>query len=360
MKILYLCKRTYTRNQDVIKDHYGRLYEIPKYLSEHGHELRCIVLSYKRKEELDFAESKNLRWKSINALSKFGLAYIYKTYNEIENFSPDLIIASSDVFHIAFGSHLAKKYKLPFIADLYDNYESFGMAKIPGFTYLFRRALKAAQHITVVTNSLKQKTITDTGNNSVSVIENGINKSRFFKLDSDKARRSLNLDRDSYYIGISGALDSSRGIEYFLEGFRLAQEQRPELTLVMAGDLQPKLNLSKIRYLYLGRLQHDQMNSFYNAMNVNCISLTSSKFGNYAFPQKAYEMVAAESAYVIPQMEALMEIFPPNMPGFYIPANPESICDAILMPPPSNQSTSVETLSWDEVCTKFLSVIVNF
>ena len=67
---------------------------------------------------------------------------------------PGVVIASSDSLHVIIGYWLARWLGVPFYADLYDDYATFGLSKIPGVKPLYRAALAGAVGISVVSRTL--------------------------------------------------------------------------------------------------------------------------------------------------------------------------------------------------------------
>lgn len=351
MKILFLCKRIYM-SHDVILDRYARLYEIPRHLSMQGHNVVGVCLSYQNNQELTTKHADHLEWHSLNLLKPNIVGTYIRIRKLIRNIKPDAILASSDVLHIALAHHLAKKIGCPFYADLYDNYESFGLAKVPFLTAAYRKALRNAHYIYTVSSSLKEKIINETGHQRVSTIESTIDKSLFFRKDQMLARQALQLENiKGICVGLCGALDSSRGIEHFYKGFQQAQSANPSLKLILAGtpasDCPPPEGA-----ILLGRLKHEQMNDFYNAMDINCISMIPDEFGKYAFPQKAYEMAASQKPVVAPSFGAIKELFSDFQSGLHFPCDVDSIAAAILRQANSPIPSLIEIPDWEQMCRR--------
>lgn len=351
MKILFLCKRIYM-SHDVILDRYARLYEIPRHLSIQGHDVVGVCLSYQNNQEFSTRHTDNLEWHSLNLIKPNLVQTYIRIRNLARNINPDIIFASSDVLHIALANHLAKKIGCPFYADLYDNYESFGLAKAPFLKWAYHKALKNASHIYTVSTSLKEKIINETGHLRVSTIESTIDKKKFFREDQIQARQALQLDHiDGLFVGLCGALDSSRGIEYFYKGFQKAHAENPSLKLILAGTTAPDSPPPEGAIL-LGRLKHEQMNDFYNAMDINCISMIPDEFGKHAFPQKAYEMAASQKPVVAPDFGAIKELFSDYQNGLHVPCNVDSIAAAILRQANNPIPCLIEIPDWEQMCRK--------
>jgi hypothetical protein len=136
MRIVFLCKRRYMA-KDVIVDRYARLYEIPRQLANLGHKVLGLCLSYYGDEEGEWAhetEAGELRWVSRclgRTVLPGLLGYPWRALTTARDFAPDIIIGASDIPHVVVGHWLARRLNVPCVADLYDNFESFGLARIP-------------------------------------------------------------------------------------------------------------------------------------------------------------------------------------------------------------------------------------
>ena len=54
------------------------------------------------------------------------------------------------------GGWLARRLGVPFVADLYDNFEGFGQARIPGFVRAFRSAVRRAHLVFTTSEPLRE------------------------------------------------------------------------------------------------------------------------------------------------------------------------------------------------------------
>ncbi|MCI5221813.1 MAG: group 1 glycosyl transferase, partial [Candidatus Electrothrix sp. AR4] len=156
MRILILTKRQYT-NKDLLDDSYGRLYEIPRELARLGHQVVGLCLSYRLRKEGHIQgegiDKSPVEWHSLN-LGKLiipGLiCYLNRLDNLIREFRPDIIYASSDGPQVINGIRVARKFNIPCLVDLYDNYESFQSTWLPGSLSIFKGAVRAADGVVCV------------------------------------------------------------------------------------------------------------------------------------------------------------------------------------------------------------------
>jgi teichuronic acid biosynthesis glycosyltransferase TuaC len=311
MRILVLTKRQYT-GRDLLDDHYGRLYEIPRALTATGHWVRCLALSYRRRPP---APPDAAGWESLNALpfSPLGALRHLRRIRQICNeFRPDLVWASSDAWHAIAAWRTCLPAGTPYVVDLYDNYECFGLSKLPGVIPLLRRSCRAASGLTLVSRTLAEHV-----GNCYSlppgqphlVLGNAVDTTQFRPLDQQAARRELGLQEDALLIGTAGALDASRGIATLLEAAERLAAAHPGLRLVLAGPKDYSLDrFVRLPIDYLGILAPERVPAFWNALDVAVVANRDSAFGRYCYPQKLQEIVACGVPLVASRVGEVAEL----------------------------------------------------
>ena len=143
--------------KDVLNDHYGRMYEMPLELSRSGINVSCFSLSYRNKGYFHENITAGLVWTSVDLnLSHPGgiVKLVREILKRVEIFKPVAIIATSDVIHLAIGQYVSQKTDIPLISDLYDNFESYGMSKLPFMNLIYRNALKGSSIVTCISKPL--------------------------------------------------------------------------------------------------------------------------------------------------------------------------------------------------------------
>lgn len=328
MKVVFLCKRQYMQ-KDVIDDRYARLYEIPNQLAQLGHKVDGICLSYRKRQPGRFQHVQQndavLEWYSFN----LGLLiipgiwrYLKATTKLIHTSKPDVLIGSSDCLHAVITAYLARKFKIPYFLDLYDNYESFGMAKIPGLLPLYRRAIKNANGICCVSEPLSDYIRQHYGHNNVITLESTIGGSDFQTLAKQTCRQRFNLPLDARIIGVAGSLNRKRGIALLYDSFLQLAAQDTNLHLALAGPADkhsPIPDHPRIHYLRL--LPHTEIPAFYNALDLAVVCMRDTDFGRYAFPQKTYEILACKTPILTARLGALEQTFKDYPQCLYEPDN---------------------------------------
>jgi glycosyltransferase involved in cell wall biosynthesis len=299
MRIAFLCKRQYM-GKDVITDRYARLYELPFQLARLGHSVGGFCLSYQGHDEGSWAHDAqpgNLTWESRSLGRLYApalLAYPHTLLRRLREFAPDLLIGASDIPHVALSAWLAKRLGVPYVVDLYDNFEGFGQARIPGMVPALRRAVHGAALVTTTSEPLKELVVEGyRARGKVIAMPSTVDKSVFRPLDRIACRQSLGLPTNVRLIGTAGGLYRDKGVETLYEAWKIVAQQRNDVHLVLAGPVDPGFRPpTSDRIHNLGMLPHARTAELFNALDVGAICIRDTPFGRYCFPQKAYEMLA--------------------------------------------------------------------
>lgn len=336
MNILVLTKRQYM-GRDLIDDRYGRFRELPLALVTSGHGVDGLCLSYRRRDERlleDAAAGASVRWRSLNAPRLLGIGA--KGYwNSIDRLGalarPNVVWACSDAPHALLGVRAAHRLGAKLVIDLYDNFESYGLTRLPGMRGALRRAVRAADGVTCVSQPLASFVRERYGfTGPVAVIENAVPADSFRPLNREHARAALRLPQNAVLIGTAGSLSRSRGIKVLFDAFAQLSKERPDVHLVLAGSRDRGLDLPTGDCVHdLGILAPDQVPYVLSALNVSVISNRESDFGSYCFPQKFYESVACGVPVVVAATGPMREILKDRPENLFQPEDPASLVSAL-------------------------------
>lgn len=326
MRIAFLCKQRYM-GKDVIADRYARLYEIPYQLARAGHELLGICLSYypvQPGEWVHEAGAGPLRWISrslpppwIPALT----AYPFRVLADLKAFGPDVVVSASDIPHMALGAWLAGRLRVPLVLDFYDNFESFGQARIPGMKSALQGAARRAALITT-TSSLLADYVRESyqTRGEIMAMPSTVDRAVFKPLDRAVSRAALGLPANAQLIGTAGGLYRDKGIGTVYEAWRKLAAVDSNIHLVLAGPTDKRCPPPRdSRVHYLGMLEHSKVATLFSALDVGIIYLRDTDFGRYCFPQKAYEMLACGLPVVAGKVGATAELFATTPQALYEP-----------------------------------------
>lgn len=315
MRIAFLCKRQYM-GKDVIVDRYARLYEIPFQFASLGHTVGGYCLSYQGHDEGHWeheASPGTLKWES-RSLGRLRapalLTYPRRILRRLREFAPDLLIGASDIPHVALSAWLAKRLGVPLAVDLYDNFEGFGQARIPGMVPALRRAVRNAALVTTTSEPLKELVIeTYRARGEVIAMPSTVDKSVFQPMSKAVCRRALNLPANAKLIGTAGGLYHDKGVATLYEAWNHIAQQRHDVHLVLAGPVDPSFPPpTGKRIHHLGMLPHARTAELFNALDVGAICIRDTPFGRYCFPQKAYEMLACRLPVAAARVGAMKQL----------------------------------------------------
>lgn len=337
MRIAFLCKRQYM-GKDVIADRYARLYEMPLQLARLGHTVCGLCLSYQNHDEGRWthdAQPGSLTWES-RSLKQLKLTtlltYPRSMLHRLREFAPDLLIGASDIPHVALSAWLAKHLDIPYAVDLYDNFEGFGQARIPGMVPALRHAVRGAALVTTTSQPLKDLIVGDYGaHGEVIAMPSTVDKSVFQPMDRITCRRSLGLPTDVKLIGTAGGLYRDKGIGTLYEAWDFIARQRNDVHLVLAGPLDPSFPPpAGERVHHLGMLPHVRTAELFNALDVGAICIRDTPFGRYCFPQKAYEMLACRLPVAAARVGAMIQLLAEVHASQYDADDAEGLARALL------------------------------
>lgn len=309
--ILVLTKRQYT-NRDLLDDRFGRIREIPFQLGLRGFQVTGLCLSYRKKGEGQTYDGPVL-WESVNAgTSKIpGLLRFMLRAASLAS-QADVIWACSDSFYGIIGYWLSRRFHIPMVFDLYDNFEYFLAGRIPLVRHFYRRALRKSDAVTCVSRPLGRLIQSYGRNGPVLVLENGVPKDLFRPLDKGLCRKDLNLPQDCRLVGTAGAIFRNRGIVALFKAFESLEPKYPDLHLALAGPRDVEIP-SHPRIHDMGTLGYERIPDFLNALDIGVICNRQDAFGSYCFPQKAREMMACGLPFIaarVGSMEGLLADHP--------------------------------------------------
>lgn len=356
LRIAFLCKRRYM-SKDVILDRYARLYEIPYQLARLGHEVQGYCLDYHQPGNgvwTHDAEPGHLTWQS-SALGRLKLSalltYPWQMARELRAFAPDVVIGASDIPHVVLGAWLAHRLGVPYVADLYDNFEGFGQARIPGFVSALRRAVRGADLVTTTSEPLRQLVLQAYGaRGQILAMPSSVDKAVFRPKDKVAARERLGLPVGVPLIGTAGGLYRDKGVAPLYAAWPLIAAQHKDVQLVLAGPQEsgfPAPHGDRVRYL--GSMAHAEVAELFNALDVGIISVLDTPFGRFCFPQKAYEMLACGLPVVVSDVGA-MSVLLMGSPELRVrPDDPDALANAILRQLKHPLRLDLPIQSWQEL-----------
>lgn len=321
MRVVVLTKRQYT-NRDVIDDRFGRLWEIPLGLAREGHSVTCVCLSYRKKntglETYEDAHGNTIRWISINLgmFAIFGiLKYLYVASKIIREESPDVIWSCSDTIYNIAGYFFSRLHGCRSVTDLYDNFESFVSYRVPGLGALFRKAVRDSDGVSCVGECLRRHIVTNYGREKLtSVITNAVDTNVFRPMDKADSRDKLGLPQDVVLVGSAGAMHSHRGADMMFRANAGHSGEIEGVHFAIAGSRPAGTPIPEADNIHdFGLMPFDQVPTLLNSLDVAVVYNRKSRFGDFCFPQKLYEILACGIPIIaadVGEMSLLLKSYP--------------------------------------------------
>jgi glycosyltransferase involved in cell wall biosynthesis len=327
-----------------------------------GHKVKGVCLSYRKRKEGSFfwksVEGEGVEWVSFNVISSF-LKYLKYLHHQLCHSKPDVILASSDCFHIIWGVLLGKAYRVPCVVDLYDNYEFYKLSKFPGIILIYRLFLRKADAISCVSKPLKKFLVeTCQPQGEIQVIGNAVDKTLFYPRSMADCRKYFGLSKDITIIGTGGALDANRGINNLYRAFESLAEDNPHIYLVVAGvGNRDDPVFDHLNVVDLGILPYEEMSLFFNVLDVAVICNQSNGFGQYCFPQKAYEILACKTAVISADIGVMSDLFKDYPECLFNPESETELVDKVNEQLKRSSEIDVSINTWIEQAEKFERLI---
>lgn len=346
-KLLWLCKKRYMR-QDVIDDRYGRLFHLPMELSA-NFDVSAICIDYRSHGRPLEVCIDGVRFVSVFlgqfAFGALALVFFFRKLLLREKYH--VVVSSSDCLQVLLGCYLAKRFDAKFIVDLYDNYESFGLAKLPFVRRYYRKALKQADLVVAVSGTLK-KFVVGNFNKKCIVVESTIQEGMFARVAPGALSEKIREIGD-VVVGVGGGLDAGHDINTLFAAMKSITADHKNIHFVFAGKASAELLACCDSNIHaIGPLKHAQMPEFFCALDLTVVGLADNDFGRFAFPQKAYEILACETPVVVADVGALAELFVdyPNLR--YRPGDSESLAECILMQLVQREVVGLNVPTWQQ------------
>jgi glycosyltransferase involved in cell wall biosynthesis len=323
VRFVLLTKRHYT-NKDLLLDRFGRNFHLPVELGKCGHQGLVLAADYSGRAVSSFEVSgvvfdsfqlapRNLRFES--------------PLKSIQEFDPDVIVANGDVHLGALGSWVSRRIGRPFVYDLYDNYEAFASARIPGVRRLHRRTMSQADLVTCVSPALADH-VRGTASR-VDVVGNGVDTELFFRRDRDASRRQLGVVAGELVAGYVGEISDARGIDVVLEAVRRARDSGMNLRLVLMGVNSSTLDLDQPWITYLTPAGQAQVPGVISSFDIAVWPYLADSWGRFVHPNKLGEYLACGVPVVATDLPEFRAVAPFAGLEWYLPGNPADLVQAV-------------------------------
>jgi len=222
---------------------------------------------------------------------------------------PDVVIGTSPQFFTACAAYVVGFFKrIPFIFELRDIWpESIKAVGAMNDSFVIRVLEKIelflyrkADLIVSVTHSFKEELI-HRGVNSekIEVVTNGVDTSRFFKMDKDVfLLKELDL-QSKFVAGYVGTHGLAHNLETILEAALIAQSYSDDIYFLLLGDGARKSELMSLakkmalkNVIFLDSVPKNEVARYWSLLDVSIIHLKKINLFTSVIPSKLFECMA--------------------------------------------------------------------
>jgi 1,2-diacylglycerol 3-alpha-glucosyltransferase len=255
---------------------------LEKELMAKGHDVRILTLSSNRKSkrEGNVYYIKSIPADKLYPGARASLYLFGEMYNEILEWSPDLIHTQAEFTTFMFATRIAKSLDIPHVHTYHTVYEDythyFSINEQIGkmtVAYLSRRLLNNLEEVIVPTAKVKNLLDGYGVTPRISVIPSGIELGSFYQSpeegELDKLKSSLGIDRDQKVLVYVGRLAKEKNLDELLYNFKLLDREDTVLLITGIGpykdrvvELVDEMGL-KDKVIFVGLVQPSSLHKYY-------------------------------------------------------------------------------------------------
>ncbi len=282
--------------------------------------------------------------------------FLTEIHRTLKEWDPRLVIASSDSHFGYLGSLLAKKLRVPFVFDLYHNYEDFGSNRVPGMKLLYNKALQAAQLVVCDSESLAEKV--RARSRQIHVAPQATDAEVFRPLHQSSCRELLGLEGADPILAYVGNIDSRFDRDAVTGALSSLAESGLKSKLLIAGPGLDKKTMASPHVHYLGRLPQERIPAVICSADLCLIPYARTTLAETCNPCKLSEYIACNRPIVASNISNISNYLPKSGHRCYEPGDTDSLVHAISL---QLQDPIIEerdtALLWEDVGAVYLQQI---
>ncbi len=357
MKILVLTSR-YTATRDIIKENFGRQVRLFSSLRKLGNDITFFCLDYQKYETKKISLNKIKVY--IKPFSFLRIPSVFLRLSKlVKRGKYDAVFITSDPLWAVFGIYLRKRFNIPIIYDIQDNYALYkSYLKLPFVAY-FHKSLIKRSSLVLGASDILTKEAKGMGAKNAVTIANGVDLSLFRPLNKKKCRDDLRLPQDTKIISYIGTIQKRQGIDILLECFNSLKKDFPRLKLFIAGNIlsgqETFFDFSDKDIIYRGSMPQKDIVKAINASDCLVIPYPLNRFTKVMqAPYKIVEFMACNRPLVITDVGSM----PKLLDNKRFTAKPSDIKDlaakiklALKTAKISNRD-KIKDYSWNQIAKK--------
>lgn len=346
MKILLLCKRRYT-NRDLVDDRFGRLFHLPVQWSRQA-EVRVACMDYQGRaaavHDLAGVPTQSL------PLLKSPITSMRTVLDGAREFSPDIVVASSDIVYGLMGQALARHLGAKFVFDVYDDYRHFPINRYSGAALAFGVTCRRADLVLCASPALQK--IVGEFNPRTTLVRNGVDPAIFHVGRELKRRESLGVAQDETLLIYPGSPVSHVDLDLLAEGLQELNHKGPPVKALFVGERSASAALSSPFIISHPAVGQAEVAGLMRASDIGIAPYRSTAQTRASAPCKIYEFLACGLPVVAAGVSDLQDL---GIYGVrtYRPGNVSEFVDAIqCQRSAAGSATSAPDVTWDVIADR--------
>lgn len=352
MRILLLCKRHYT-SSDLLRDRFGRLYHLPLHWSREA-AVQVICLDYRGRAPERLREG-NLDILSLPARPGHFASTLATLRQEIRDFAPTHLVASSDILYGALGLLIARQRGIPFAYDLYDDYRTFRINRVTGLAAAFLPVCRRADLLLCASDPLRHA-LAGT-NPRTRVVGNGYDPALFKREGTRAARTGLGIADDDILLVYPGAPGPHLDVDLIVAALeRLRREGLPVKCLLVGPGSEAVAGRSPALVPH-PRITQSELAPLLRSADIGIAPYRNTPQTRVSAPCKIAEFLACGLPCVAADVSDIAHWQPHGVLS-YAPGDATAFADrlrSVLAHPP--RVTPVEGLRWDSLARDTLAAL---
>ena len=229
----------------------------------------------------------------------------------------------------------------------------------PVIRRLLRYTLSQATRVIAVSQALQHAMLAlPIDEKKTSVIPNGVDTQKFFRVDKKQSRARLGLPDGKIILSV-GRLEAVKGFELLLKAFHklFVAEEKKDALLVIVGEGSERAKLERLiatlnlhgHVRLVGARPHDELKQWYGA--ADCLCLASAREG---WPNVVLEAFACGTPAVATDVWGMREVIPNEELGVLVPRDEKHLARALAHALKQNWCSEVlvqhaRERSWEKV-----------
>jgi len=313
-------------NKDMVKQNFGREIRLFEQLSK-KYRIDFLCPDYHLREKFKIKKNGiNYFVVPVSFLNPFSM--IKSSNKLIKRNNYDLIVPTTEPLLGIVGYYFSRKYKIPIVYEVQDNYEIYDSYRIPFVRFIDHNVIKKSDYVFYSNYTLMRK-LKFLRKNKFVIIENGIDLKLFKKISRKVARKTLKIDQNIRLITYTGHISKHRGINNLIEAVRQLREKDKSIYLLLSGKVDKDINIKLPFIIYEKLPKREQLVLGLNASDVLIIASSDNPFTRHSFPQKLFEYMAVDVPIVATAVGDVTRILQPFQGSLCRPGSIEDLKNKI-------------------------------